>query len=41
MGAVAEPETAAGDLVGEVLRSVLAKVLSTPWLAGLLVLLVW
>ena len=40
MGAVvAEPETAAGDIVGEVLRSVLTEVLSTPWLVGLLVLL--
>jgi hypothetical protein len=43
MGAlVAEPEMAGsspGDIVGEVLRSVLAEVLSTPWLVGLLVLL--
>ena len=30
---------AAGDLVGAVLQSVLAEVLSTPWLVGLLVLL--
>ena len=30
---------AAGDLVGAVLRSVLAEILSTPWLVGLLVLL--
>ncbi len=30
---------AAGDIFGEVLRSVLAEVLSTPWLVGLLVLL--
>lgn len=39
MGAVAEPEAVAGDLVGAVLRSVLAEVLATPWLIGLLVLL--
>jgi hypothetical protein len=40
MGAVvAVAEMAAGDLVGEVLRSALAEVLSTPWLVGLLVLL--
>jgi HNH endonuclease len=37
--AVAGLEMAAGDLVGAVLRSVLAEVLSTPWLVGLLVLL--
>jgi HNH endonuclease len=36
---VAEPEMAARDIVGEVLRSVLAEVLSTPWLVGLLVVL--
>ena len=36
---VAGPEMAAGDIVGEVLRSVLAEVLSTPWLVGLLVVL--
>ncbi len=38
-GLVAEPEMAGsspGDIVGEVLRSALAEVLSTPWLAGLL-----
>ena len=43
MGAlVAEPETAGadpGDIAGEVLKNVLAEVLSTPWLIGLLVLL--
>jgi hypothetical protein len=40
MGAVvAEPEMAAGDIVGEVLRSALSEVLATPWLIGLLVLL--
>jgi HNH endonuclease len=40
MGApIAGPGMAAGDIVGEVLRSVLAEVLSTPWLVGLLVLL--
>jgi hypothetical protein len=40
MGAVvAGPEMAVGDMVGEVLRTVLAEVLATPWLAGLLVLL--
>ena len=39
---VAEPEMAGsspGDIVGEVLQSVLAEVLSTPWLVGPLVLL--
>ena len=40
MGAVvAGPGMATGDLVGEVLRSALAGVLSTPWLVGLLVVL--
>jgi hypothetical protein len=39
---LAEPEMAEadpGDLVGEVLQNVLAEVLSTPWLVGLLALL--
>jgi len=36
---VAGSEMAAGDIVGEVPPSVLAEVLSTPWLAGLLVVL--
>ncbi len=40
MGAlVAGSEMAAGGIVGEVLRSVLAEVLATPWLVVLLVLL--
>ena len=40
MGApIAGSGTADGDIVGEVLRSVLAAVFSTPWLVGLLVLL--
>ncbi len=40
MGAVvAEPEMAADDIVGAVLRSVPAEVRSTPWLVGPLVLL--
>jgi HNH endonuclease len=36
---VAGSEMAAGDIVGEVPPSVLAEVLSTPWLAALLVVL--
>ncbi|MGY1680644.1 HNH endonuclease [Geodermatophilus sp. SYSU D01176] len=43
MGAlVAEPETAGsnpGDIVGEVFQSVVAEVLPTPWLVGLLAVL--
>jgi HNH endonuclease len=38
--AVAGPEMAAGDLVGAVLQSVLAEVLSTPWLIGVLLLVI-
>lgn len=36
---IAESEAAAGDIVGAVVQSVLAEVLSTPWLVGLLGLL--